>query len=112
MLNAHIMWFGPNLNNASARQRLYSSLRKHCGEETEQFNVFGMMYNPADRNEFMFFVEKRLFFGFYVDQSLLVIEDDHLNIRQLISLLDTREVMYDNLHFREEFDDHLSGTIH
>ena len=107
MLNEDILWFGPNLHNAIARQRIYSSLKKHCGEETERFNVFGMMHDPPRRDEFIFFVGNRLFFGLYVDQSLLVIEDDNLNIRQLISVLETRELKYNDLHFKEEFDEYL-----
>ena len=58
MLNADILWFGPNLHNAIARQRIYSSLKKHCGEETERFNVFGMIHNAPRRDEFIFFVGK------------------------------------------------------
>ena len=79
MLNADILWFGPNLHNAIARKRIYSSLEKHCGEETERFNAFGMIHNAPRRDEFIFFVGNRLFFGLYVDQSLLVIEDHNLN---------------------------------
>ena len=36
-----------------------------------------------------------------------MIEDNNLNIRQLISVLVTRELNYNDLHFKEEFDEYL-----
>ncbi len=109
MLNAHIIWFGPNLNDAIARQRIYASVKRYCGEEREEFYVFGMMHSPPNTNDFIFFVGNRLFLGIYVDRSLLVIEDNYLNIRKLMSVLETTEMSYDELHFKEEFDEYLKN---
>ena len=109
MKNANIVWFGPNNNDAVATRRLHSAIRDKCGEESEEFNVFGLDYDSPDKSTFIFFVGNRLFMGFYVERSMLVIEDDHLNIRELISILRTPEVGHSHLHFVEEFEEFLKN---
>ena len=109
MLNVTINWYGPNPNNAVQRRRLISSIREYCSETTEDFHVFGMIYDPPNRNNFSFFVGNRMFLGTYVDQSLILMEDDDLNIKKLIALLGTEEISYTQLHFVEEFEDYLQN---
>lgn len=109
MKNANIIWFGPNYNDAISMEGLLSCIETYCGEESEQFNVFGMDHDALDKSNFIFFFGHRLFLGIYVEQSLVIIEDDHLNIRQLVSVLRTREVTYSDLHFVEEFEEFLKN---
>ena len=107
MSQVQFIWYGPHVNDAVARQRVYSAVRNRCGEEKEHFHIFAMMYDPPQRDDFIFYVANRLFLGTYVDRSLLIIEDNYLNIRQLISVLQTKELNYQEMHFKEEFDHYL-----
>ena len=109
MKNANVVWFGPNFNDSIAMGRLHSAIRDHCGEESENFNVFAMDHDAPNKSNFIFYVGCRLFLGIYVERSLLVIEDDHLNIRKLIAILHTTEVTYAKLHFVEEFEEFLNN---
>ncbi len=109
MKNANIVWFGQNNNDAVATRRLHSAIRDNCGEESEEFNVFGMEHDSPDKSNFIFFVGNRLFLGFYVERSMLVIEDDYLNIQKLVSILNTQEVVYTKLHFAEEFEEFVKN---
>lgn len=109
MKNANIVWFGQNFNDAVATRRLLSSITNHCGEESEEFHVFGMDHDSPNKSNFIFYVGNRLFLGHYVERSMLVIEDDHLNIRELISILHTPEVRYSDMHFVEEFEEFLKN---
>ena len=102
-----IEWYGPVFKTYAERREVKNILKEYCGECDEPFRVFGMIYNAPDKNNYGFFVNGVLFMAIQHGMALLVVDADNIKIKYLLQLWDTTPVIYEQLHYVEEFGHYL-----
>ena len=107
MFDINLQWYGQNINIRPQSRQIIKAIQDRCGESNKLIHVFLLNYNSRKKDSYSFLVRNRLFVALHVDISLLVIDSDDLNIKELAKLWDTIPVDYDNLHLIEEFDHFL-----
>ena len=109
MKNILVVWYGLHYANAKTIRNIKNFVSGICGKANDTLNVFSLQHDDPSKKKYQFYVGERLFHTVYMEDVMIVFEDDDIKLKDLVQMRECATVDFYSLHFCEEFNYYLEG---